>query len=1005
MRRSISLLSFAIPLVSALLLGCADELPAPPAPSDPLGPLGDALPVDERLEIQNLSGPVDVVRDTFGRPHIYATSVADALRVEGYLVARDRALQLDFFRRVSEGRLAEILYDSDKSLLDLDISFRHIGLHRVAKVQYDELPPGEVKDGIDAFADGVTQAFRKIRDREIQLPAGLLGISPDGFTDWTGPDSLAVGRLQTHLLSFDADFDLSNQLFFDQARAAFSASDPDPLLQKRAGFLMDYIRFAPADSATTRQGWPSTMGGPEGGPPKPPQSSKHYIDASTKVSPKPPSPKPPPAKPLTAKRHIQAPTKVVTQKPPTPKPAPKPILPYQEALAKAKGYLAAMERSRALLRPEGFGSNNWAVSPAKSATGNALVASDPHLSLSAPSVFWPVSLHITPSDKEPMHASGMAFPGIPGIILGHTEHVAWGATVAGYDVSDAYAETLNADATGVIFEGQEVPFEAIDEVIELQSGGPYTYQVLVVPHHGPILPNIDKHEVIPPMPGESAISIRWTGAEPTAEILAVFDLLRAKDVDEARAALKNFGVGAQNWMLADTSGHILWTSHAKVPIRDKAAFTWDASTYQGTLPCLVLPGDGTAEWKGYVHDDVVAWDKDPEIGYLSTANNDPIGDTLDNDPSNDFLPDGTPMYAACQFDIGFREGRIQKRLEERDDHTTETLASIQGDVRSAMGSALTPLLLDALDRAEAEKASPGAHPDLAAIVADPRYDSALIVKLRAILDAWGTEADYEAASGVNPDDNTALPLDSAEAKASQATVIYNAWAARLMYLVFGDEFAVMGATLSGRETIAKALLHLVNEDPQKLATFDPATGDSAIWDDLTTPEVESRHERMVRALLDALTSLAEVTGSADVDTYRWGHLHTIRFTALISAFGSLSIPPTSDMVFTKGFPRHGDNFSVDSSDFPYPSKPTIPLKHSYTNGPVQRFVIDMDPSGPKAFNALPGGAVWDASNKHFADEAEFWRRNQNHPVPFQTADVVAAYESRQVFTAPKTTQE
>src|SRR5215813_2375555 len=121
-------------LVSAAGLGCSDEglgqLPGETAVFGPLGERGD-LPVAERISIDHLEGPVDVVRDRFGRPHIYATHASDAMRVEGYLIARDRTLQLELLRRVAEGRLAALLGASDDTLVDTDIGFRHIGLARV----------------------------------------------------------------------------------------------------------------------------------------------------------------------------------------------------------------------------------------------------------------------------------------------------------------------------------------------------------------------------------------------------------------------------------------------------------------------------------------------------------------------------------------------------------------------------------------------------------------------------------------------------------------------------------------------------------------------------------------------------------------------------------------------------------------------------------------------------------------------------------------------------------
>ncbi|MFT3774019.1 MAG: penicillin acylase family protein [Minicystis sp.] len=924
------------------------------------GPLGDRpdLPVDEQLSIQNLTGKVDVVRDKYGRPHIYATNVNDLLRVEGYLVAVDRTMQLEFYRRYSEGRLAEILSNTSASAIDSDIAFRHIGLARTAKAQWDALPDGEVRDGMLAYADGVTQAYQKIRSGELHLPTGLIGIEPDMFTDWTPVDSLAIGRLQTYLLSYDADADLVTQSFFDAARNTFTAADPDPAIAARAGIERDLVRFAPADPATTTKGYPML-----------------------------------PSKPHTP--HPQAASK------------PAPRNKHNGALAAASGYLDAMKSVRRVFTRTGFGSNNWAVSAQRSATGHAMVASDPHLSLSAPSVFWPVSMEVkakTGGDaSHDIVVAGLAFPGIPAIILGHNEHIAWGATVAGYDVSDAYAETLTPDGKAVVYQGQNVQLQTIEEVINVQSGTPVTYPVQIVPHHGPLVPIINNHKVIPPNPQDGAISIRWTGMEATREIEAVFGLLRAKDVDTAREELKKFGVGAQNWMIGDTSGHILWTSHANVPIRDTRAFKWDAQKYTGTLPCLVLPGDGTSEWTGYLDDDLVPWTKDPAAGYISTANNDPIGNTLDNDPSNDQLPDGTPMYLACTYDIGFREGKIQARLESHSAPLKpEDLSAIQGDEESSMGKLLAPALLDAIDRGQEEKATPGKHPDLATVVADAGWDTAKMKSIRDLLAAWGQTGNYAASSGVNPDDNKPLPASgetATEVANSQATLVFNAWLVRLMNRTFGDELSKMGIGVDHQQR-ARAILRLVKADPATLATYNATTGDSAIWDDLgTTGVVESRHDRMLRALLDALADLAKTDG-ADISTYRWGAHHTVTFTALLPFWNTLSIPPANDPVFgVTGFPRHGDSFSIDASEYSFVGSGQ-PFDFTYDAGPTQRFVIDLDPAGPKAVNALPGGVVWNATSPHFRDEAELWRRNLTHPVPFALDEVVAAKEKRTVFSTP-----
>jgi penicillin amidase len=951
-------------LAAAVTAGCSSDKMSPPPDSghpEVTGPLGTRpdLPVDARITIDHLHGPVDVVRDKFGRPHIYATSMEDAMRVEGWLVAKDRTLQLEYFRRTAEGRLAEVLGDLDPGTIDLDIVFRTIGLARVATAQYGALT-GETKALLDAYADGISQVFSKIRSNDLPLPVGIVGFPGAAFTDWSGIDSLAVARLETYLLSYSGDIDLRVQGLFNAARSIFTATDPDPAIRKRAGIERELSRFAPVDPATTTTGYPAAIA----------LTSQRTVTTARRVR-------------RTAAR-----------------PGPMPDL------STMQGYLAATARTRKLFNPEGFGSNGWAIAASRSKTGHALVASDPHLSLSAPSIFWPVSIEVAvpPGRGRDIEVGGIAFPGIPGLTLGHNPFVAWGATVAAYDVSDVYAETLTADGGAVIWKGRPVALQTIDEVIQIHGSDPYTYHVKIVPHHGPIQPNITPaHTVAPPDPTGGVFSVRWTGLEATTEIDGLLGLLQARDVDEARAALNAYGVGAQNWIIGDTSGHILWTSHANVPIRDPNAFAWNPATYTGNLPCLVLPGDGSAEWKGYLPGDLVPWEKDPQAGFVANANNDPIGDTLDNDPSNGKLPDGTPMFLACAYDIGLREGRIRSLLQAHaDNFSLQDLQAIQADARSALGAAFTPGLLGAIDRAEAERTTPGTHPDLTAVVNDPAYDPARIAAVRAVLDSWGKDANYEAAAGVDLDTNqpkAAAGANAAEVKASQATLVFNAWLVRFQARALDDELAKLGQTLD-RGTRIRTLTYLMTADPTTLATFDPATGDSAIWDDLTTPQIESRSDRMIRALLDAFATLDKLVGP-DLATYRWGAVHTIRFDAIIPLYFKLAIPPVGDAAFPAGFPRHGDSFGIDLSDFPFPQLGADP-NFSYTNGegPAQRFVIDLDPAGPKAFNALPGGNVWDSTSPHFRDEAELWRKNQAHAVPFQLPDVIAAKESRTVATAP-----
>jgi penicillin amidase len=925
----------------ALLLVCAcGGEPSAPAVPDDGTPLGDALPVDERLALDGLEGPVDAVRDRDGRFHIYATSLADAVLAQGYLVARDRAAQLELLRRVAEGRLTEMLGELDPSLIEVDVGMRHVGLRRTA-AEMVALADDDQRRVLDAYASGISQLFARIRAGEHPLSEDLHAVEPEHFTDWNAVDSLAVARLQAWLLSYDADADLSNEALLGDLHAAFDAADPDENVRKRAGIARDYVRFEPPSHAITVPGL-DAVGAPPGA-----RETSSSGGAERRAG-----------------------------------------------LARAaQPFARALGRARALLAADGEpGSNNWAVAASRSATGRALLASDPHLSLSSPAVFWPVSLHVEGEDE--LHAGGIAFPGIPGIILGHNRHVAWGATVSGFDVADVYEETLTADGTAVVYGGQAVALETVEEVIATPTGD-VVYPVHIVPHHGPILPTVAGGQVLPLDPAAGALSVRWTGMEASEDLQAILDLLRARSVDEALAALQAFATGSQNWMLADVHGDIGWTTHALVPYRDPRALAWDPDTRDGLLPCRVLPGDGSAEWTGFWPDASVPWAKSPPIGYLATANNDPVGGTLDDDPSDDVQPDGTSGYLACTFDVGFREQRIQQRIEALETVTLDDMSAIQGDAWSPLGDALVPQLLLAIDAAQSESSSPGTRPDLTAVVTDAAYDPSAIAEARILLALWESESGFEAASGIDPSSGEPLALDLVEARAAQATLLFNAWLVRLLPRVLRDETTHAGWP-GGTGYDIVSLLHLVSSDPGTLATFDPATSDSALWDDMTTPEIESRQERMIRALLDALAWLAETAGPRD--SWRWGAFHTVRFEPQVPLWIALAIPGPGDPIFGDGFPRHGDVFGVDASNFPLRQGAQADITFAYTSGPTQRFVIEMDPAGPRARNALPGGAVWELDHPHFADQAEAWRRNQALDVPFALDDVLGAAEARTLLS-------
>jgi penicillin G amidase len=154
-----------------------------------------------------------------------------------------------------------------------------------------------------------------------------------------------------------------------------------------------------------------------------------------------------------------------------------------------------------------------------------------------------------------------------------------------------------------------------------------------------------------------------------------------------------------------------------------------------------------------------------------------------------------------------------------------------------------------------------------------------------------------------------------------------------------------------------------------------------------------KDEIVGRGFLDALAFLRGKLG-ADPEQWRWGRLHAVRFESLLPFCDPLSIPPPGDPDYPDGFPRHGDFGAIDVGNFSM----WAPSTFSFDSGPSQRLVVEMLPSGPKAYNALPGGAAMDPRSAHHDDEARhYWNRNEQPPIFFVETDVVKNAEARLRF--------
>jgi penicillin G amidase len=251
---------------------------------------------------------------------------------------------------------------------------------------------------------------------------------------------------------------------------------------------------------------------------------------------------------------------------------------------------------------EGLGSNNWVLSGARTTTGKPILANDMHLLMSIPAIWY--ENHLTGGD---LNVTGISFPGIPGVISGHNQHVAWGYTDGFSDVQDLYMEHVRRNEDGGIqyeYKGEWLEAEVLDEEILVKNAAP-EHEEVIITRHGPIL-----NSLTPDLSGEQPLALRWTALEVDNMFACLLEMNRARSCIEFREALRNWSVPSQNTVYADVDGNIGYSLPGKLPMRAKG---------DGRVP---VPGwTGEYEWLGYVPFEELPHQYNPPQGYVASANN------------------------------------------------------------------------------------------------------------------------------------------------------------------------------------------------------------------------------------------------------------------------------------------------------------------------------------------------------------------------------------------------
>ena len=597
---------------------------------------------DGEISLPDLDAEVSVTRDDAGVPTIEASTSHDLFMAQGFVHAQDRFWEMDFRRHVTAGRLSELFGESQ---FGTDSFIRTLGWRKVAEAEVAALDE-KTLGYYEAYAAGVNAYLKDKSPTEVSLEYGIVGLQSGGveIEDWTPVDSVSWLKA----MAWDLRSNIEDEI--DRAISTTTLDD-----KQMAEVFPDY----PYDTR------PTIINGTPGGkvPGKNAQAGGEDEQAGGEDA--------------RAGGEI------------TPVSAGQTRSDDESVTPADLGELKDQLRSLPTLLGQNshdIGSNSWVISGEHTDTGAPLLANDPHLSPAMPSVWHQIGLRCTEVTAEcPFDVSGFSFSGLPGIIIGHNQSIAWGLTNLGPDVTDLVVEKVRDGE--VVRDSENEPIVERTETVKIAKKEPREITIrstsngpvisdLAGPYRGVLDASTETNTTDSKSgPGEEhyQLALQWTALEPGNTASAIFGLNAATNWDEFRQAASLFDVPAQNLIYADTKGNIGYQAPGRIPKRGEG---------DGMLP---RHGWNTEEdWQGYLEFEDLPSLYNPERGWIVTANN-PV------------TRPGESVQLSHDFDDGDRARRITKLLRDTisdGEVTADDMSRIQGDDLNPLALTLIPLLLD-----------------------------------------------------------------------------------------------------------------------------------------------------------------------------------------------------------------------------------------------------------------------------------------------------------------------
>ncbi|MFF7053529.1 penicillin acylase family protein [Streptomyces griseorubiginosus] len=774
------------------------------------------------VELQGLSGPVDVKRDSYGIPQIYASSDEDLFMAQGYVQAQDRFYEMDVRRHLTAGRLSEMF---GKDLVDSDETLRTMGWDRVAKKEYDTKLSASTKRYLQAYSKGVNAYLQGKSGKQISLEYAALGFVNDYKPEqWTPVDSVSwlkamawdlrgnvkdeIDRaLMTSRLGPKQIADLYPEYPYSRNKAIVQEGQYSELTGtfEQDGSSKDNGLSGSGSSTSgsgTSSGGTGTSTGGTGTSAGGTTGTSSSVGSGTAASA------------------------------------------LQSQLSGLSQVLADVPTAVGV-NGQGIGSNSWVVAGEHTITGHPLLANDPHLTASLPSVWYQMGLHCRSlSSKCQYDVTGYTFAGMPGVVIGHNGKIAWGMTNSGVDVTDLYLEKLSGD--GYLYDGKTVPFTTREETIKV-AGGASKKIVVRETNNGPLLSdrsdelvNVGRKATVDnaaPDRGDGyGVALRWTALDPGTTMDAVFAMDKASNWSDFRAAAALFDVPSQNLVYADAT-NIGYTLPGRIPIRAKGD--------DGSLPA---PGwDPKYRWTGkYIQQDELPYEYNPSRGYIVTANQAVVD------------KDKYPYTLTTDWGYGTRSQRITDLIEQKikggGKISTDDMRQMQLDNSSEIAKLLVPKLLK-ID-----------------------IDDKDVRQAQELLEGWDytQDADSAAAAYFNAVWRNILKLAFGNKLPKELRVKGQClWVDRVNTTGPADETDKTRecgqrdadeAQPDGGDRWFEVVRNLMNDQNSDWWKTPKGVGDR--------PAATNRDELFKRAMIDARWELTAKLGK-DIDTWSWGRLHRL----------------------------------------------------------------------------------------------------------------------------------